>query len=115
VVLLTHIGDGITRDAALRSGASAHLVLPAHRDVLVPALVAAVMRGRLMEALSTETHDLEEREEIRALTERAVGIMVRRWSVNEGEALRQFLLRARQRDQSLRQTAMEIIGEGLFD
>jgi AmiR/NasT family two-component response regulator len=114
VVLLSQIGDGFTREKALEAGASALLVLPLLRDALIPGVITALMRFRIEEEVCSEFLERAEREEVRCLVEQAVNIMIKRWHLPESEALRQIGLRTRRHRNSIRQTAMEVIGADLF-
>jgi AmiR/NasT family two-component response regulator len=114
IVLLSRLGDGFTSKMALEAGASALLVLPLLRDALIPGIVTGLMRFRIEEEIYNEFKEPSEREEVSNLVEQAVGIMVKRWHLPESEALRQIGLRTRRHRNSIRQTAMEVIGADLF-
>jgi len=114
IVLLSRLGDGFTATDALEAGASTLLVMPLLRDALIPGIVTGIMRFRIEEEIHREFTDPSERKEVSHLVERAVGIMVKRRHLPESEALRQIGLHTRRHRNSIRQTAMEVIGADLF-
>ncbi len=109
IVMITAYSERELVDAALRAGASGYLVKPVSDEQIEPALQVALSRFGELSDLRGELSDLKEALEARKLVERAKGIFMRRFSLPEEEAYRRLQKLSRDRRQSLRDTAQQII------
>jgi response regulator NasT len=109
IVMITAYSERELVDAALRAGASGYLVKPVSDEQIEPALAVALSRFSELRELSGEVSDLKEALEARKLVERAKGILMRRQSLPEDEAYRWLQKASRDRRQSLKQTAEQVI------
>lgn len=109
IVMITAYSDRELVDAALRAGASGYLVKPVNDEQIQPALAVALNRFAELRDLSGEIADLKEALEARKLVERAKGILMRRFQFQEEDAYRHLQKLSRDRRQSLKQTAEQIL------
>jgi response regulator NasT len=109
IVMITAYSERELVEAALQAGASGYLVKPVSDEQIEPALTVALARFAQLRELSDEVVDLKEAIEARKLVERAKGILMRRFQLAEDEAHRRLQQIARDRRQSLKQTAEQLI------
>ncbi|MGC8668807.1 MAG: ANTAR domain-containing response regulator [Chthonomonadales bacterium] len=109
IVVLTAYSDELSVDAAMQAGACAYLVKPVSADQLMPAVRAALARFDAMEAVRKENEDLKDALETRKLVERAKGILMTRKNLAEAEAFRLLQKMSRDKCQTMKRTAVEII------
>ncbi len=109
VIILTAYSDDKSVDEALEAGACAYLVKPVASEQLIPAVRAAIARFETMEAVKRENESLKDALETRKLVERAKGIVMVRKKLTEAEAFRHMQKISRDKCQTMKQTAMEII------
>lgn len=109
IIILTAYSDDKCVDDALEAGACAYLVKPVASEQLIPAVRAAVARFETMESVRQENEDLKNALETRKLVERAKGIMMQRKQLTEAEAFRHIQKVSRDKCQTMKVTAHEII------
>lgn len=86
VVMLTAFSQREIIEQARDAGALAYLVKPFQKSDLVPAIELAIARFAEMQALSGEVAALGAQLEIRKLVERAKGILLDKYAMNENDA-----------------------------
>lgn len=109
IVMLTAYSDQELVQNALDAGASGYLVKPVKDEQLKPAITVARTAFAQFQELGTEIADLKETLEVRKIVERAKGILMQRRKYTEEEAYKQMQKVSRDRRQSLRDTAQQII------
>jgi len=109
VIILTAYSDDKSVDDALEAGACAYLVKPVASEQLIPAVKAAIARFDTMETVRKENQNLKEALETRKLVERAKGIVMTRKNLTEAEAFRHLQKISRDKCQTMKVTATEII------
>jgi response regulator NasT len=109
IVMITAYSERELVEAALQAGASGYLVKPVSDEQIEPAFTVALARFAQLRELSDEVVDLKEAIEVRKRVERAKGILMRRFQLAEDEAHRRLQQIARDRRQSLKQTAEQLV------
>ena len=109
IVVLTAYSDDVTVNDALDAGASAYLVKPVVAEQLIPAVRAAMARFQEREAFRKEADTLKDVLETRKLVERAKGILMTRKGMQEDEAYKRIQRISRDRSQTMKKTATQII------
>jgi two-component system, response regulator PdtaR len=109
IVMITAYSERELVEAALRAGASGYLVKPVSDEQIEPALAVALNRFVELRDLSGEIADLKEALEVRKVVERAKGILMRRFEFPEDEAYRHLQKLSRDRRQTLKQTAQQVL------
>jgi AmiR/NasT family two-component response regulator len=109
IVIVTAYSERELVDAALNAGASGYLVKPVSDEQIEPALRVALNRFAELRELQGEVSDLKEALEARKLVERAKGILMRRFELSEEEAHRRLQKMSRDRAQSLKKTAEQVL------
>lgn len=109
IVMITAYSERELVDAALRVGASGYLVKPVSDDQIEPALQVALSRFAELKELRGELTDMKQALEARKVMERAKGILMRRFQLTEEDAYKRLQKMSRDRRQSLRDTAAQVI------
>jgi AmiR/NasT family two-component response regulator len=109
IVMITAYSERELVDAALRAGASGYLVKPVSDEQVEPALRVALNHFAELRDLTSEVTDLKEAIELRKVVERAKGVLMRRQGLGEDEAYRRLQKISRDRRQTLKQTAEQIL------
>jgi len=109
VLVLTSYGDDDCVAQLMRAGASGYLGKPVSDEQIEPALAVALNRFAELRELNGEVSDLKEALEARKVVERAKGILMRRLQFPEDEAYRHLQKLSRDRRQTLKQTAQQIL------
>jgi response regulator NasT len=109
IVMITAYSERELVDAALRAGASGYLVKPVSDEQIQPALKVALNHFSELSELTSEVTDLKQAIELRKLVERAKGVLMRRQGLAEDEAYRRLQKLSRDRRQSLKQTAEQVL------
>ena len=109
IVMVTAYNERELVEAALRAGASGFLVKPVSDEQIEPALRVALARFGELNDLRGELTDLKNALEARKLVERAKGIFMRRFQIAEDEAYLRLQKMSRDRRQSLKDTAQQVI------
>lgn len=109
IVMITAYNERELVNAALQAGASGYLVKPVSDDQIEPALTVALSRFAELRELRGEVTDLKEALEARKVVERAKGVLMRRLQLAEAEAYQRLQKLSRDRRQSLKQTAEQVL------
>jgi two-component system, response regulator PdtaR len=109
IVMITAYNERELVNAALHAGASGYLVKPVSDEQIEPALTVALSRFAELRELRGEVSDLKEALETRKLVEQAKGILMRRLQLPENEAYQRLQKVSRDRRQSLKQTAEQVL------
>lgn len=109
IIMLTAYSDNAYVDAALDAGACAYLVKPVTSEQLIPAIRTAIARFHTLQTALQEATDLRDALETRKLVERAKGILMDRRQLAESEAFHAIQKMSRDKCQTMRQTALDII------
>jgi AmiR/NasT family two-component response regulator len=104
VVLLTAYSQKDLIERAKEAGVFAYLVKPFQESDLLPAIEIAISRYLEQQDLESQLGDLEEKLEARKLVDRAKGILMDKYQMNESEAFR----RIQQQSMNQRRTMKEI-------
>jgi AmiR/NasT family two-component response regulator len=114
VLILTAYSQRELVEQAAQAGAMAYLVKPFQKQDLLPAIEIAKGRYQQLAALADEVGDLTERLESRKQVERAKGILMDQYGLNEADAFRLMQRAAMERRQSMREVA-EAVLSGTLD
>ncbi|MBI3910057.1 MAG: response regulator [Armatimonadetes bacterium] len=109
IVMITAYSERELVDAALHAGASGYLVKPVSEEQIEPALAVALNRFAELRELRNEVSDLKEALETRKVVERAKGVLMRHYKLAEDEAYRRLQKLSRDRRQTLKQTAEQVL------
>lgn len=113
VLILTAFSQSELVTEAAQAGVLAYLVKPFQRSELLPAIEVACARFDQMKQLSSEVSDLHERLESRKLIDRAKGVLMDGYSMNEADAFAFVQRSAMSKRTSMRAVAEAILGEEL--
>jgi response regulator NasT len=109
ILMITAYNERELVDTALRAGASGYLTKPVSDEQIEPALRVALRNFGALRELTGEISDLKEALEARKVVERAKGILMRRFHENEEESYRRLQKMSRDRRQSLKETAQQVL------
>lgn len=109
VLLLTAYSEGDLIDRAKEAGVYGYLVKPFQETDLRPAIEVAVARFEQMKALNAQVTSLEDKLETRKIVERAKGILMDKFSMQEAEAFRRIQTQSMNTRKSMREIAEAII------
>ena len=109
VLILTAYSQRELVERAAQIGAMAFLVKPFQKQDLLPAIEIAKGRYQQLATLADEVGDLTERLESRKQVERAKGVLIDRYGMNEGDAFRFLQQAAMDRRLSMREVAEAIL------
>lgn len=109
IIMVTAYNDQDLVEGALRAGASGYLIKPVSDEQIGPAITVALNKFSELRDLTGEVTDLKEALETRKLVERAKGVLMRRYKMMEDEAYHRIQKIARDRRQTLRKTAEQIL------
>ena len=109
IIMLTAYSDDNYVDSALDAGACAYLVKPITSEQLLPAIKLAIGRFHTLQTAIDEATDLKEALETRKLVERAKGILMERQQLSESDAFRKIQKISRDKCQTMKLTALDII------
>jgi len=109
IVMLTAYSDTSLVDAALDAGACGYLVKPITSEQLLPAIRTATARFHAFQNALQEANDLKEALETRKLVERAKGILMERRQLSESDAFHAIQKISRDKCQTMKQTALDVI------
>jgi response regulator NasT len=109
IVMVTAFSERELVESALEAGASGYLVKPVNDEQIEPALRVALSRFSELAELKGELTGLKEALEARKVVERAKGILMRRFQVDEDEAYKRLQKMSRDRRQNLKVTAEQVI------
>jgi len=109
VIMLTAYSYDNYVNAALEAGACAYLVKPITSEQLLPAVKTAIARFQAQQQVTQEVEGLRDQLETRKLVERAKGILMEQNTLSESEAFRLLQKKSRDKCQTMKQTASDII------
>lgn len=109
VIILTAYADREFVRQAREAGVLAYLVKPVRESDLRPAVEMAIGRFREIQTLREEIGDLEETLRTRKVVERAKGILMRRYGLDEAEAFARIQKQARDARKTMREVADAIV------
>lgn len=109
IIMLTAYSDDAYVDNALDAGACAYLVKPITSEQLLPAIKLAMSRFNTLQDAIREATDMKDALETRKLVEKAKGILMQRRQLSEADAFRQVQKISRDKCQTMKITAHEII------
>jgi len=110
IIMITAYGDDKLVDEAVEAGACAYLVKPIDGNQLIPAVKTALARFETLETVRKENESLKDLLETRKMVERAKGILMKHKNLSEPEAYRLLQKTSRDKCQTMKQTALAIIG-----
>lgn len=108
-ILLTAYSDKELVDRAKIAGVFAYLVKPFKPSDLPPSIEVARTRFEQNQTLNKEVDDLTERLEARKIVDRAKGILMDEYKLNESEAYRRIQIQSMNLRKSMREVAEAII------
>lgn len=109
IIMLTAYSDAALVAEAIGAGACAYLVKPVVIEQIAPAVRTALARFEVLEEVQRENTNLRDSLETRKLVERAKGILSERLFLSESESFRRLQKMSRDRSQTLKSTALEIV------
>ena len=109
VVLLTAYSQGDLIERAKEAGVYAYLVKPFQESDLLPAIEIAVSRYLDQQDLQGQLGDLEGKLEARKLVDRAKGILMDKYQMNEAEAFRRIQQQSMNQRRTMREIAEALI------
>ncbi|MBB6050787.1 ANTAR domain-containing response regulator [Armatimonas rosea] len=109
IIMLTAYSDETLVKEAISAGACAYLVKPVVIEQIAPAVRTALARFEVLEEVQRENTDLRDSLETRKLVERAKGILSERLALSESDAFRRLQKMSRDKSQTLKNTALEIV------
>ena len=109
IIMLTAYSDNESVERALEAGACAYLVKPIDSTQLIPAVITAIARFEMMENVRRENATVKDALETRKLVERAKGIVMDRRTLSEADAFRHMQKMSRDKCQTMKATAQQII------
>jgi AmiR/NasT family two-component response regulator len=109
IVMITAFSEHELVEEALAAGASGYLIKPVSDEQIEPALRVALARFAELRDLRGELTELKEALEARKVVERAKGILMKRFDLPEDQAYQRLQKLSRDRRQSLKQTAEQLI------
>lgn len=108
VVITGRIGGGLAEQAA-ELGVTAYLVKPFESHELEAAIAIAFAQYSRIRLLQDEVGSLQEALEARKLVERAKGILMDRFGLAEGDAMRRLQQESKERNMKLSEIARAIV------
>lgn len=109
VLLLTAYNEGDLISRAKEAGVFGYLVKPFQESDLNPAMEVAIARFDQMRALEGEVASLSGKLETRKLIEKAKGILMERFGLQEAEAFRRLQTQSMNTRKSMREIAEAVI------
>lgn len=109
ILILTAYSQRELVEEAADAGAMGYLVKPFQKQDLLPAIEIAKGRYQQLSALADEVGDLTERLEVRKTMDRAKGVLMDRYGMNEQDAFRFIQQASMDRRLSMREVADAIL------
>lgn len=109
VVLLTAYSQKDLIERAKEAGVFGYLVKPFQESDIMPAIEIAVSRYLEMQELETTVGDLEDKLETRKVIDRAKGILMDKYKMNEAEAFRRIQQQSMNQRRSMKEIADAIL------
>jgi response regulator NasT len=108
-IILTEKNNHKFKESAKITGVMAYLVRPFNKKELVSNIEIAIYRFKEHEALLRDNADLKEQLKARKIIEKAKGILMRKYSVNEKEAFRKIQKASMNKHVTMKEIAESII------
>ena len=109
VVLLTAYSQKDLIERAKEAGVFAYLVKPFQESDLMPAIEIAISRYLEMHEMETSLGDLEQKLETRKIVDRAKGILMDKYKMDEADAFRRIQQQSMNQRRSMKEIAEAII------
>jgi AmiR/NasT family two-component response regulator len=109
VIMLTAFSQPELIEQAVGLGVFAYIVKPIKESDLLPAIEITIARANEMNFIQQEVGKLKETLEIRKLVEKAKGILMKNYSLNESEAFRKMQKLSMDTRRPMKEIAEEII------
>lgn len=113
VLLLTAFSQADIVEKAKHSGVLAYLVKPVREDNLFPAMEIALTRFKEIQSLELELNDVKNSLEMRKTLDRAKGILMDAYNLNESEAYRRIQQYSMAKRKTIKEVAEAIIRSAL--
>ena len=113
VLLLTAFSQADIVEKAKHSGVLAYLVKPVREDNLFPAMEIALTRFKEIQSLELELNDVKNSLEMRKTLDRAKGILMDAYNLNESEAYRRIQQYSMAKRRTIKEVAEAIISSAL--
>lgn len=113
VLLLTAFSQADIVEKAKHSGVLAYLVKPVREDNLFPAIEIALTRFKEIQSLELELNDVKNSLEMRKTLDRAKGILMDAYNLNESEAYRRIQQYSMAKRKTIKEVAEAIIRSAL--
>ncbi len=108
-IILTEKNNHKFKESVKITGVMAYLVRPFNKKELIPNIEIAISRFKEHEALLRDNADLKEQLKTRKIIEKAKGILMRKYSVNEKEAFRKIQKASMNKHVAMKEIAESII------
>jgi len=108
-IILTEKNNHKFKESAKITGVMAYLVRPFNKKELIPNIEIAISRFKEHEALLRDNADLKEQLKARKIIEKAKGILMRKYSVNEKEAFRKIQKASMNKHVTMKEIAESIL------
>ena len=115
VLLLTAFSQQEIVDRAKKSGVLAYLVKPVRESNLFPAMEIALSRFQEMQQLEDELDKVKDSLEMRKTLDRAKGILMDAYNLNESEAYRRIQQYSMAKRKSIKEVAQAIVAAASRD
>jgi len=109
VVLLTAYSQEDLIARAKEAGVFAYLVKPFREESLLPAIEMAISRYLELQELESQVSDLSEKLDTRKIVDRAKGILMDKYGLNEAEAFRRIQQQSMNTRRSMKEIAEAIV------
>jgi response regulator NasT len=109
IIMMTAYSEEKTVNAAIEAGACAYIVKPVVSDQIIPAVRTALARFETLQDIHHENENLKDALETRKIVEKAKGILMEHSRLSEAEAFRHIQKTSRDKCQTMKITAQEII------
>lgn len=109
IIMLTAYSQPELYEEASKAGVFAYLTKPLRKADIAPAIEVALARALEMYQLQDEITELEEKIEVRKLVEKAKGVLMKKYSLDESTAYRRIQKTAMDERSSLKAVATSIL------
>ena len=109
IIMLTAYSQPELYEEASKAGVFAYLTKPLRKADLAPAIEIAMARALEMHQLQDEISDLEHKIEVRKLVEKAKGVLMKKYELDEPTAYRRIQKAAMDQRSSLQEVAQSIL------
>ncbi len=109
IIMLTAYSQPELYEEASKAGVFAYLTKPLRKADLAPAIEVAMARSLELQELKNEIDSLNHKIEIRKLVEKAKGVLMKKYQLDEATAYRRIQKAAMDQRSSLKEVAEEIL------